>query len=136
MTLAMVKDITFAQRFEELQLFLSNLVETLDVSVMLIDVNGFITLVNEAVTRRVGIPKQKLVSLHISEYIQLIRADLPVDFFEEIKQGKQLSREVTHESPSGRKHIYVNMVPVSDDQGKVIGAVAMATDLTDLKIRQ
>ncbi|QXM06648.1 sigma-54 interaction domain-containing protein [Crassaminicella indica] len=89
-----------------------------------VDENGIITLFNAAAKKLTKLEEMNIIGRHIIEVVPNSRLPLI------LKTGKS---ELNKKQPLGDISIVTNRMPVKDDSGKIIGAVAVFRDITEVK---
>ena len=88
-----------------------------------VDVQGFITLFNKAAKKLTKLENVDIIGKHITQVVENTR--LPYI----LQTGES---ELNQKQPLGDITIITNRMPVKDDQGQVIGAVAVFRDITEV----
>ncbi|KAB3527186.1 sigma-54 interaction domain-containing protein [Alkaliphilus serpentinus] len=88
-----------------------------------VDINGVITLFNRAAERITGFKESEVIGRPIEEVVESTR--LPYI----LKTGES---ELNQKQPLGNTVIITSRMPVKDEQGKVIGAVAVFRDISEI----
>lgn len=88
-----------------------------------VDINGLITLFNRAAERITGFKESEVIGRHIENVVDSTR--LPYI----LKTGES---ELNQKQPLGNTVIITSRMPVKDEQGKVIGAVAVFRDISEI----
>src|SRR5262249_22075573 len=121
--------------------FLATLVDNMSESIIACDADGKLTLVNQATRSLVGADLSNASIESIQDSVRtfsmqsdasLAASDYPIAraLRGEVVRGQ----EVVVSTPNGeRKIISSNAVPLRDDAGMLIGAVAASRDITDWK---
>ena len=89
-----------------------------------VDEKGYITLFNKAAKKLTKMEKVEIIGRHITEVVENTR--LP----HVLQTGKS---ELNRKQPLGDISIITNRMPVKDDSGNVVGAVAVFRDITEVK---
>ncbi|MFZ5967500.1 MAG: sigma 54-interacting transcriptional regulator [Bacillota bacterium] len=89
-----------------------------------VDTRGIITLFNKAAKKLTKLDNVNVVGRHITEVVETTR--LPYI----LETGES---ELNRKQPLGDITIVTNRMPVKDDEGKVIGAVAVFRDITEIQ---
>ncbi|QZY55589.1 sigma-54 interaction domain-containing protein [Crassaminicella profunda] len=89
-----------------------------------VDKNGIITLFNKAAKKLTKLEGMKILGRYITEVVTNSR--LPFI----LETGKS---ELNQKQPLGDISIVTNRMPIKDDMGKTIGAVAVFRDITEVK---
>ncbi len=108
------------------------LVENLHEGIWAVDSEGITTFVNSRMAEMLGYARSEMVGNHINSFIHTDEHDDVAQLMERRRQG---IRE-QHESRLARKdgevlHSLMSAAPIADDEGKMIGAIASVTDITD-----
>lgn len=93
-------------------------------AIIAVDTRGVITLFNQAAKKLTKLESVNVIGKHITEVIETTR--LP----HILKTGDS---ELNQKQPLGDISIVTNRMPVRDEQGKIIGAVAVFRDITEVK---
>ncbi|GAB6085389.1 sigma 54-interacting transcriptional regulator [Alkaliphilus crotonatoxidans] len=88
-----------------------------------VDIKGKITLFNRAAEKLTGLTESQVMGQPIEKYISSTR--LPYI----LKTGEA---ELNQKQPLGNTYIITSRLPVKDEQGKVIGAVAVFRDISEI----
>jgi PAS domain S-box-containing protein len=104
--------------------FLNSLLDSVSEAVTGVDKNGVVIYWNSAAEQMYGIPKEQIIGRKIGEFFrkgsimlfQVMRSGLPV-------------HQVYH-NPRPDIHVLINAVPIFDDDGELIGAIAIEQDVT------
>jgi len=89
-----------------------------------VDRLGYITLFNKAAKKLIKLEDEDVIGLHITDVVKNTR--LPYV----LQTGKS---ELNRKQPLGDISIITNRMPVKDDNGDTIGAVAVFRDITEMK---
>ncbi|MBS3994709.1 MAG: sigma-54-dependent transcriptional regulator [Alkaliphilus sp.] len=89
-----------------------------------VDRLGYITLFNKAAKKLIKLEDEDVIGLHITDVVKNTR--LPYV----LQTGKS---ELNRKQPLGDISIITNRMPVKDDSGDTIGAVAVFRDITEMK---
>lgn len=92
--------------------------------VLAIDAEGRITIYNTAAERLIGIPMESVLERHVQEVIPNTRLHIVLNTGEaELDQMQEV----------GANTIITNRVPVRNDRGKIVGALAVFRDFGEIK---
>jgi PAS domain S-box-containing protein len=88
-----------------------------------VDSSGVVTLFNKAAERITGLQRESVIGFPAIDVIPNTRLHLI------LSEGKP---ELNQQQVLGNTAIITNRVPIHDDKGKIIGAVAVFRDITDI----
>jgi len=136
--LGTMKDITENRRAKELleqsEEKYRRLVETMPNGLAIIDLDQNINFANPAACSILGYTHEELLASNLKQII--IDEDAPrlLEQTEKCRRGEPSEYEETARTKDGRlRNIYFMVVPLMDESGTVGGAVAIFTDMTELK---
>lgn len=104
--------------------FYDSLLDAMPEAVTVVDRSGTVLNWNRAAQQLYGIPKEDIVGQPIAQFFQ--RASLML--LQVIDNG--LPVYGVYHQPRPDKHVYINTVPVTDDNGELIGAISIEQDIT------
>ena len=139
-----MRDITERKKAEkeiqEARDFLENIINNSVDGIMIVDPQGYITRVNEALKKMIGYAQEELIGKHSSELASKeeehakISADTMAQLFEE---GFLENAEAVWKRKDGTLvPIEVNMAMLKNSDGDIIGGVSSIRDITDRKQHQ
>ncbi len=115
-----------------------NLVETSRDLIWSLDLEGRWTFVNNAARAIYGYDPEEMLGRSVLEFVQPDRVERARRILEELRAGKpRLSYETEHVRKDGSQvHLTVNVIPVHDDYGNVIGCTGTSTDVSEQRKAQ
>ncbi len=129
------KDITERKQADEARLQLAAIVETSDDAIIGKTVEGIITSWNEAAKRMYGYTAKEAVGQPITLLFPPDRQDEFAAIMERITRGEQVNHYETKRVKKDGSFIAVSVTvsPIKDSEGNIIGASAIARDITQQK---
>jgi PAS domain S-box-containing protein len=126
------EDITERKLAEETRARLAAIVESSDDAIIGKSLDGTILSWNDGAERMYGYTAEEAVGQPISVLIPPDRPDEVVQLLERIRQGERIALFETVRVKKGGEqiHISLNISPILDPSGKVIGASTIARDIT------
>ena len=133
--IGVAKDITQSKQAHEARLQLSAIVETSDDAIIGKTVEGIITSWNEAAERMYGYTAKETVGQPITLLFPPHRQDEFAAIMEHITRGEQVNHYETKRLKKDGSIIPVSVTvsPIKDSEGNIIGASAIARDITQQK---
>ena len=137
--IAIIRDITERKKAEkeirEARDFMENIINTSVEGIMIVDPQGYLVRVNEALIKMLGYTREEVIGKHTSELVSReeryaqITKDMIARLFED---GFIQSAEAQWVHKNGRSFpIEVSMALLKDTAGNSIGGVASIRDITD-----
>jgi PAS domain S-box-containing protein len=135
---AIRNDITERKTAEEARLLLASIVESSDDAIIGKDLAGIITAWNAAAERLYGYKPEEVVGRPISILVPPEMPDEVPQILAEIAAGGRVNHyeTVRVKKDGGRIHISLTVSPIKDAAGAIIGASAIARDITERKQRE
>jgi PAS domain S-box-containing protein len=132
---AIVQDITERRQAEQLRSHLAAIVESSDDAVIGKTLDGTIVSWNAGAERIYGYSAEELVGRPISMLVPPNRPDEVPAILERLKRGEHIDHfETVRMRKDGKQiDVSVSISPVSDATGTIIGASAIARDITERK---
>jgi PAS domain S-box-containing protein len=132
---AIVQDITERRQAEQLRSHLAAIVESSDDAVIGKTLDGTIVSWNAGAERIYGYSAEELVGRPISMLVPPNRPDEVPAILERLKRGEHIDHfETVRVRKDGKQiDVSVSISPVSDATGTIIGASAIARDITERK---
>jgi PAS domain S-box-containing protein len=129
-------DITERKKIEELHARLAAIVESSDDAIIGEDLNGIVTDWNRGAESIYGFRAEEIVGQPISTLVPPGNADEILQILQNISHGESLEHYETVRVRKDGKQINVSLTisPIEDSAGNIIGASAIARDITDLKL--
>ena len=129
------RDISERKRSDESRFRLAAIVESADDAIISKDLNGMVRTWNEGARRMFGYSEEEMIGQPI---LRLFPDDLRYEedeILEKLRAGEQIQH---YETRRRRKNgevfdISVNISPIRDESGRVIGASKIARDISDRK---
>jgi PAS domain S-box-containing protein len=133
--IGVAKDITESKQAHEARLQLATIVETSDDAIIGKTVEGIITSWNEAAERMYGYTAKEAVGQPITLLFPPNRQDEFAAIMEQITRGEQVNHYETKRLKKDGSIIPVSVTvsPIKDSEGNIIGASAIARDITQQK---
>ena len=132
-----VRDITTRKQEEKTRAYLSAIVESTSAAVISLtkDLNGIIQTWNKGAERVYGYSAEEAVGRHISFLVPPGHKDDIPDILERVKRGESVERYETVRTRKDGTHIHVSLdvSPILDPQGTIMGAATIAHNITDRK---
>ena len=134
----MLVDITERKKAEKSLRHLAAIVETTDDAVISKDVNGIITSWNPAAERLYGYKAEEVRGKPVSILIPPERPDEEPQILARIGRGERIDHyETIRIAKDGRRlHVSLTVSPITDANGKIVGASKIARDITEQKRAQ
>ncbi|TCS72268.1 sigma-54 interaction domain-containing protein [Effusibacillus lacus] len=104
--------------------FLDVLLDSVNDAVTGVDPDGTVLYWNQVAERIYGIPKEQIVGKKIGEFFQ----KGSVMLFQVMETGCPVHQ--LYHKPRPDKHVFINAVPIYDQDGELIGAFAIEQDIT------
>jgi two-component system cell cycle sensor histidine kinase/response regulator CckA len=125
------------QRARRSETLYKRIVETTTEGVMTVDLEGRLTYVNRQLAEMVGFVPDDVVGRPLSEILDVQHVTAAKERLKRRRRGEVESYELEGHRPDGSAlHLWVQSTPLSDDDGEIIGGLAMVADVTDLKQTQ
>ncbi|WP_207515161.1 PAS domain-containing sensor histidine kinase [Longitalea luteola] len=120
---------------DEAKFFLASVIDTMEDSVVTVNLHGIVTSWNKAAERLYGYPAKEIIGR------SLLMVTFPNDFsdllqkIEAIRQGKPIVLYDTYRIHKGGHYIHleITLSPVKNDKGSVIGVSTVARDVTEFR---
>ncbi len=130
-----LRDITDRQRAEEARQHLAAIVASSDDAILSKDLNGIITSWNAAAEHLYGYNAQEIVGQPVSRLFPPDRQDEFVEIMERLRRGERIEHfETLRVCKNGSVvPVSVTISPVKDAQGVIVGASAIARDISAQK---
>src|SRR5215472_1791932 len=135
---AIRNDITERKTAEEARLLLASIVESSDDAIIGKDLGGIITAWNSGAERLYGYKPEEVVGRPISILVPPEMPDEVPQILAEIAAGGRVNHYETArvKKDGGRIHISLTVSPIKDGTGAIIGASAIARDITERRQRE
>jgi PAS domain S-box-containing protein len=132
-----IRDITRRRNDEEHIRYLANIVKSSQDAIIGYDLNGIITSCNNATEKIYGYAKAELVGKHIS----LLMTDVNDDserILQVIKNNNniELDRRIRRRKDGSKVFVSVQVSPIKDIRGYIIGASAISRDITNIMVKE
>ncbi|HYE66682.1 MAG TPA: PAS domain S-box protein [Pyrinomonadaceae bacterium] len=129
------RDVTERQRFERARLQLAAIIESSDDAIIGKTLEGTITSWNESARRMYGYSAEEVVGRHISIIVPPERSEELSKIMERIRNGERVDHlETVRVRKDGKQlNVSVTISPIKDAEGRIIGASAIARDITERK---
>ncbi|WP_205513262.1 PAS domain-containing sensor histidine kinase [Longitalea arenae] len=122
----------------EAKFFLASVIDTLQDSVVTVNLDGMVTSWNKGAERLYGYPAKEIIGRSLGmvtfadDFSDLLKK------IESIRQGKQVALYDTVRIHKDGQHIHleITLSPVKNDKGAVIGVSTVARDITELRKAQ
>ena len=133
--ICVVEDITERRKAEEAQFRLGAIVESSDDAIVSKKLDGVITSWNAAATRIFGFKPEEAIGRSISIIIPPDLQGEETTILSRLRRGECIDHyETVRVTKSGRKlDVSLNISPLRDSKGHIIGASKVARDITDRK---
>jgi PAS domain S-box-containing protein len=130
-----ITDLTEQKKREQAQAHLAAIVESSDDAIMGVTLDGIIVSWNRGAERLYGYTREEVIGRSTSLLIPTYRAGERANLLERIRRQEEVEHfETVRVRKDGREmHVSVSVSPVKDAAGSVIGASAIAHDITDRK---
>ncbi len=122
---------TLEKSFKKIESLTGNILESMDNAVVAIDAKGNIIMLNKIAENLFSLSRDRVIG---KEYAKVFAGDecLLKDSMEQGKEVRDL--ETSFKSLSGEpKTLLIGSSGISDEEGKMVGAVAVIHDITDFK---
>src|SRR5215469_5069102 len=135
---AIRNDITERKTAEQARLLLASIVESSDDAIIGKDLGGIITAWNAGAERLYGYKPEEVVGRAISILVPPEMPDEVPQILAEIAAGGRVNHyeTVRVKKDGGRIHISLTVSPIKDGAGAIIGASAIARDITERRQRE
>ncbi len=112
------------------------ILQTVQEGIWVIDKNNNTAFVNQTMANILGYSIEEMSNTNLFDHIIKEEIEITEKKIEERKQGVKEEYESQLKHKDGRIiQVYLKAVPIVDDRGNYIGAIAAVTDITDQKIR-
>src|SRR5207302_3093145 len=130
-----LRDITDRRRAEEARLHLAAIVESSDDAILSKNLDGIITSWNSAAERMYGYRAQEIVGQPVTRLFPPDRSDEFTQIMERIRRGERVDHyETTRVRKDGDLlSVSVTVSPIKESSGTIIGASAIARDISKRK---
>jgi PAS domain S-box-containing protein len=130
-----IRDITDRRRAEEARLYLAAIVSSSDDAILSKDLDGMITSWNAAAERMYGYSAQEIVGQPVTLLFPKDHSDEFTQIMERIRRGERVDHfETTRVRRDGSLlSVSVTVSPIKDSRGIIIGASAIARDISKRK---
>lgn len=134
----MLIDISEHQRAERISHHLAAIVESSDDAIISKDLNGVIASFNRGAERLFGYFAEEVIGKPITILIPADRQDEETGILERIRRGDRIDHfeTIRQRKDGGLINISLTISPVTDENGKIVGASKIARDITDQKRRE
>jgi PAS domain S-box-containing protein len=131
-------DITDRKESEDAKLYLASIIENSDDAIIGKDLNGVITSWNKGAQKLYGYSQEEIIGSSIEVLMPDEKKYELKEIMKEIKEGKKPPQlETIRVSKSGHRiEVLVTVSPIKDSLGRLIGASAIAQDITKLKLAE
>ncbi|OGR67818.1 MAG: hypothetical protein A2081_04210 [Elusimicrobia bacterium GWC2_61_19] len=133
-----VRDVTEQRetelRLKESETLMRMVFDTAKDAIFIKDMNGMYVKANKACAELLGTTTEKIIGSSDTDYLpktaaaEIFRTDSEV-----VRTGRTLSLINHHAFPTGSRHVNIIKTPLKNVQGKTIGLLGIARDITDLK---
>ena len=130
--LALFKDISERKRMEEELARLAFIVESSDDAIMATDTDGIITIWNTGAEMIFGLPAREVMGRHLASLVPADRAEELTKLCREGSVNGLIKQfDTVHQRKDGRQiHISLNLSPLKDGNGNIVGLSGIARDVT------
>src|SRR5205823_2196757 len=134
----MLVDISERKRAERVTRQLAWIVETSDDAIVSKDLNGVIATWNRGAERLFGYLAQEVIGKSITLLIPPERQDEETKILERIRRGERIDHyeTVRRRKDGSQVTISLSISPITDENGKIIGASKIARDITEQKRKE
>ncbi len=134
-----VQDITeqvqVRRRLEESEKKYRGIIETAREGVWLFDSEGKTTLVNKALLSMFGYTENEMMHQPFTEFVHAESRQDAVEYLDRCRRGIREMIDIRFMKKDGSDlWCLLNAGPVTDEQGKFLGALAMLTDITERRV--
>jgi diguanylate cyclase (GGDEF)-like protein/PAS domain S-box-containing protein len=131
--LTLVKDISERKRLDEERARLASIVESCDDAILATDRDGIITIWNAGAEKIFGSSAQEVRGTHLSSLAPAERREEMIRLCRGAGGDRQVTQfETVHLRKDGRQiHISLNISPLRDADGTVVGMSGIARDVTE-----
>jgi|GEM_PF-720442 len=135
---ASISDITDRKRAEEAQAHLAAIVACSSEAIISKDLNGTIKSWNSGAEKIFGYPAEEMIGKSIRLLIPADRQNEEEDILAQISRAKQVNNyETVRLCRDGQEvDVSVNVSPIFDSAGKIVGASKIAHDISDRKLAE
>ncbi len=136
--MAIARDVTERTRVEQERAMLSAIVESSEDAVLSKTLDGFITSWNAGAQRMYGYTPGEVLGRHVSVLAPPdLRDEIP-KILERLRRGESTDHYETQRIAKDGRRMFVSLTvsPVRNPEGEIIGASAIARDITEDKIRR
>ena len=128
-------DLIERSQTEEIRAKLAAIVQSSDDAIISKDLNGIITSWNHGAERLFGYTAEEAIGRPVTTLMPPDRVDEEPGILERIRRGESVEHyETVRQRKNGvRIDVSITVSPITDDDGKVIGASKIARDITERK---
>ncbi len=136
--MAIARDVTERTRMEQERAILSAIVESSEDAVLSKTLDGFITSWNAGAQRMYGYSPEEVLGRHVSVLAPPELQDEIPKILERLRRGESTDHYETQRVAKDGRRMFVSLTvsPVRNPEGEIIGASAIARDITEDKIRR
>ncbi|HUK47427.1 MAG TPA: PAS domain S-box protein [Terriglobales bacterium] len=133
-----LRDITAHKRSEEAMIWLAAIVESSDDAIIGKDLDGKIISWNKGAEAMYGYTAEEVIGRHISVLVPDGYSDEIPKIMQQVKQGQRIKGlETVRKSKNGSLlNVWLTISPVQATDGSLVGASAIARDITSEKLAQ
>jgi PAS domain S-box-containing protein len=133
--ISIVEDVTGRLEAEEARAKLASIIESSDDAILSKDLNGVITTWNEGARRILGYAPEEIIGRSTMTFIPPELQDEETHILERLRRGERIEHieTVGIAKDGSRLNVSLTVSPVKDSLGNVIGASAIARDITERK---
>ncbi len=125
---------TIERELREREAFLRRLTDTAEEAIWAATLDGVTTLANPKYLELIGKSAEEVIGRPVTEYLLPTAADAVLTSLQRRAQGIRETAEVHMQFETGRDvDVLVSGSPVTDESGKIVGALALMTDITARK---
>ncbi len=110
---------------------LTSVLDNMSSGIILVDKNGIILLANPALEYLIGDISELIVGKHHQDIGQKTMVSELID--RSLQSGESFHKEIGIYEPT-KRYINSNIIPIIDDNGAIIGVLAMLHDITQIKL--
>lgn len=122
---------------EESEAKYRNLFENSQEGIWVIDKNNFTTIINPAMAKMLGFKLKDIIGKNIFDFIDSQEKSAATDYISKIKNGISAQHDFEFIKKDGTKlYATCETAPLTDENGKYIGAIAGMIDITARKIAE
>jgi PAS domain S-box-containing protein len=136
--LSLAHDITERKAAEETNARLAAIIESSDDGVYSVTLDGIVTSWNAAAQRLYGYTADEMIGQPVARIVSADRVDEAMGLIESVKNGRSIAQfETVRLRKNGTSvEVALNISPIKDSQGQLVGVSTIARDIADRKLAE